>query len=461
MLRSLRSKLILSYLAIAVLTALSIYALILATSDQRLKTLILEQQIIELRDEAARWYASEGNWSGFPDYFQVLHPPPQRERPAPGAPLGERPTVAEIGMHGIVTVDRQVLVPFRTYLPSQTVPEALLANATPVEVNGETVGWVIPDESTGISLQAEETVYLQRTNQVLLSAGALAVIAAMLMGIWFARVLLRPIYALTDASEQMAQGQLKQQVTIHTDDELGKLASSFNSMSHEVALGHQRRRQLTADIAHDLSTPLQIIAGYVETIQDGTLKPTPKRMDVIATEVEHLRRLIQDLNTLAETDSNTLSLNMQSVALDEYLPQVVSSFASLADEQQVALQLDALPAQLPTVQADQARLTQVLGNIVSNALRYTPEGGRIQIAVRALADAAQIRVKDSGSGIDPQSLPFVFDRFYQSDQARSTSGKMGLGLAISKGLVEAMGGVISAESAGKNQGATFVITLPT
>lgn len=503
---SLRSKLILSYLAIAVLTAVAIYVLIQATSGQRLKALILEQQIVELQQQVASWYASEGTWNGFSDYFVALHPPPvdaiaigegpggagaapplgaggppTGRGPGPGSggpgpgggpppPPVDAPTTMEmdgavqtqaIGMHGLVDADRRVLVRFRSYMPNEVVPEPVLSDAVPVEVQGETIAWIIPDSATGISLQSEETIYLQRTNQVVLGAGALAVVAALLMGMWFAQVLLRPIFALTAASEEMAQGKLKQQVAIHTNDELGQLAESFNSMSHQVAVSQQQRRQLTADIAHDLGTPLQIISGYVETIQDGTLAPTPERMGIIATEVGHLHRLIQDLNTLVQTDTQTLSLDLEPVALDEYLPRFVSSFKPLADEQKVALQLDTLPSALPQVQADQARLTQVLANLLSNALRYTPTGGNIQIAVRALADAAQIRVRDSGVGIDPSALPFVFDRFYQSDQARSSSGKMGLGLAISKGLVEAMGGEISAESPGQNQGATFVITLPT
>ncbi len=231
-------------------------------------------------------------------------------------------------------------------------------------------------------------------------------------------------------------------------------------MSNEIALANQRRRQLTADIAHDLSTPLQIVSGYIEAIQDGDLAPTAERMATIATELDHLRHLIQDLDLLAQTDTKTLRLQIEPLDLADFLPQTVASFKSLATERQIDLALNRLPSRLPTVQADRERLSQVLGNILNNALRHTPAGGSIAVNVARREASVQIGVRDSGEGISAETLPFIFDRFYQTDQQRSSTGKMGLGLAISKGLVEAMGGQISAESSGQNRGTTFVVTLP-
>ena len=284
---SLRTRLILSYLAIALLTATLIYLLIRLTSDQRLKTLVLEQQISEIEEQVAAWYQLEGGWSGFDIYFLSLHPPKALRQNSDG----DRRTRPD-GAHGILDADRRVLIRYLDFRPGEVVPVALLADALPVEVDGATVGWIVPADRAGISLAGEESIYLQRTNQVVLVAGFVGVGVALVMGLGLARVLLRPIDALTQASERIALGDLNQRVPVYQQDELGKLASSFNSMSHEIALAHQRRRQLTADIAHDLSTPLHIISGYVEAIQDGELAPTAERMDIIAAELDHLRHLI-------------------------------------------------------------------------------------------------------------------------------------------------------------------------
>lgn len=452
---SLRTRLILSYLVIALLTATLIYLLIRATSDQRLKTLVLEQQISEMEEQVTAWYALEGSWEGFESYFKALHPPNAILAGSDGDPR-----TPPDGAHGIVAADGEVLIRFRDFRPGERVPDAILVDALPIVVEQQMVGYIVPDDQTGISLAGEERVYLQRTNQVVLVAGAIGIGVALVMGLGLARVLLRPITALTQASERMAQGDLKQQVPVYQQDELGKLASSFNSMSHEIALANQRRRQLTADIAHDLSTPLQIASGYVEAIQDGDLAPTAERMAIIATELDHLRHLIEDLDLLAQTDTKSLTLQIEPLDLADFLPQTVASYESLAADRQIDLSLSKLLAALPIVRADRERLTQVLGNILNNALRHTPAGGTIDVDVAQDEDSAKIAVRDSGEGISAENLPRVFDRFYQTDQQRSRAGKMGLGLAISKGLVEAMGGGISAESQGHNRGTTFVVTLP-
>ncbi len=452
---SLRTRLILSYLAIALLTATMIYVLIRATSDQRIKTLVLEQQISEMEEQVTAWYALEGNWDGFEAYFKALHPP---DAILAGSDSDRR--TPPDGAHGIVAADGEVLIRFRNFRPGERVPDAFLVDALPVVADGQTVGYIVPDDQTGISLAGEERVYLQRTNQVVFIAGAISVGVALVMGLGLARVLLRPITALTQASERMAQGDLEQRVPVYQQDELGKLATSFNSMSHEIALANQRRRQLTADITHDLSTPLQIASGYVEAIQDGDLAPTAERMAIIATELDHLRHLIEDLDLLAQTDTKTLKLQIEPLNLTDFLPQAVASFKPLAAERQIKLSLNNLPTPLLFVRADRGRLTQVLGNILNNALRHTPAGGSIDVNVAWDEESAKVAVRDSGVGISAENLPRIFDRFYQTDEQRSRAGKMGLGLTISKGLVEAMGGGILVKSRGHNRGTTFVVTLP-
>lgn len=457
MTNSLRSKLILSYLGIATLTALLIYGLIRITSNQRLETFVLEQELSEFHDEVLRWYEVEGTWEGYHQYFLALHPPPPRN----GNNANEASQRAsDRGNHGVIDADRRLQNVYLNLKRGDILSEAFLENALPIIVDEQIVGWILPDDDTGISLQAEEQIFLQSTNRVLLIASTIAIALAIVLGVALANMLLRPIVALTKASELMAQGQLKQEIWVDAPDEIGQLAKSFTYMSQEVTLANQRRKQLTADIAHDLSTPLHIASGYIETMIEGDLAATPERLSVVAFELGHLRRLIEDLDLLALTDNNKLSLQFESVTVSDLVQKVITSFQPLAAAQAIALQLD-MDATLPMdISVDRARLIQVLGNILNNALQFTPSGGTISASVQHLERQVLIKIQDTGVGMTAEELPFVFDRLYQGDESRGQSGKMGLGLAISKGLVEAMGGTISAESDGPGLGTSFSIFLP-
>lgn len=454
---SLRAKLVLSYLTIALLTAAFIFLLIRLTSNQRLEQFVLEQELSELHDEVASWYEIERDWDGFRQYFLALHPPPPRSQSADGeARNGGR---SSRGNHGIVDAELRLLNNYLNFDRGEFLPEALLVDGMPVIVEGETIAWIVPDDATGISLQSEEQVFLESTNRILLIASSAAVGASLLIGFGLASVIIRPIRALTLASEQMAQGKLKQQVEIGSKDEIGRLATSFNSMSHEITLADERRRQLTANIAHDLGTPVHIALGYLEMIQSGTRPATAEQLTVIESELNHLKRLIKDLDVLAQADTKTLHLDIAPVSLQETLSYVIASFTPIAEEQSLELILKPLPQALPAIKADDERLVQVLGNIVSNGIRFTPAGGTVELSAEQVGSSVCIYVRDNGAGIAPESLPYVFDRFYQADQSRGRSGKMGLGLAISKELVEAMGGKITAESS-VNQGTTITICVP-
>jgi two-component system sensor histidine kinase BaeS len=245
---------------------------------------------------------------------------------------------------------------------------------------------------------------------------------------------------------------------VTSQDELGQLTATFNQMSADLARADQQRKRLTADITHDLSTPLQIIAGYMEMFEDGVVSITPQRIEVIKTEVEHLRRLVSDLTTLTQVEAGGLDIQMEPVQPAELLEHIYQTYQPIAARQGVALEIDA-PVNLPEIRVDEGRMQQVLKNLVENALRYTPGGGTIQLSA-VHNGSVELRVTDSGSGIDAEDLPYVFDRFYQADKARgANTGKMGLGLAICKALITAQGGRIAAESAGRGMGASMVITF--
>jgi len=276
-----------------------------------------------------------------------------------------------------------------------------------------------------------------------------------------ARTLTRPLRALTQATHRMAGGELEQEVLVKSGDEIGELAAAFNQMSREVARANKARRQMTADVAHELRTPLTVIAGYIESMRDGVLAPTPERLSVIYAEIEHLQHLVGDLRTLTQADAGQLKLNRQPISPQELLRQAFAAFEYQAAQKGVSLEMQ-LNGALPAITIDESRIAQVLGNLLSNALRYTPSGGRVTLAAAAPdGDRVTLTVQDTGPGIAPEDLPFIFNRFYRADKSRAEeNGESGLGLAISKALVEAHGGQIEAQSA-LEKGMTFVIHLPT
>ncbi len=273
-----------------------------------------------------------------------------------------------------------------------------------------------------------------------------------------AYTLTRSIRELTEATNDIARGNLGRQVKVRSRDEMGDLASSFNKMSQDLARATQMRRQMTADIAHDLRSPLSVISGYTEALSDGKLCGSPEIYEILYQETLYLKRLIDDLRELSLADSGELPLCLQPVQPRALLEQAATRQAVAAQQKEISLRLEDMP-DIPLIQADYERLAQVLDNLINNALRYTPAQGEIILSARVAGDHVQMHVQDSGSGISPEDLPHIFDRFYRGDKSRQGNGESGLGLAIARSLVEAHGGTISAKSQ-PGQGTIFTISLP-
>jgi signal transduction histidine kinase len=247
-------------------------------------------------------------------------------------------------------------------------------------------------------------------------------------------------------------------VVVKSRDEIGELAAAFNQMSSDLDRLNRSRQQMTADIAHDLRTPLTVIGGYVESMQDGVLKPTPERLETIHTEVQHLQRLVEDLRTLSQADAGELTLNLATVRPSTLLERMSKSYGHLAGQNKVSLET-CIEAGLPKIRVDPDRMAQVFGNLISNSLRYTPENGKITLAAKREETSIAFTVEDNGTGIQADALPYIFDRFYRADSARHQGDASGLGLAIAKSITEAHGGTISAESR-PSDGTIIKILLP-
>jgi two-component system sensor histidine kinase BaeS len=331
--------------------------------------------------------------------------------------------------------------------------------ADPILADGEMVGYLLVDlpdpRRTGESPEAAFRDSVRRA--VMLSALG-ATLAALIVGIALARTITRPVRELTAATQELAAGELGLQVPVRGCDELNRLAGSFNAMSSDLAEATRLRRQMTADIAHDLRTPLSVILGYAEALSEGKLDGSQAIFDVMHGEARHLNRLIDDLRLLSLAEAGELSLNLQDLNPQTLLTQATSAYAIHADDAGIELVVDAC-ASLCQVLADPERMAQVLGNLVSNALRHTPPGGRITLGAAQSDDTLVLTVTDTGEGIDFDDLPHIFARFYRGDAARSAEGESGLGLPIAKSLVEAQGGTLGVTSE-PGGGATFRIEMP-
>lgn len=296
--------------------------------------------------------------------------------------------------------------------------------------------------------------------QSLLIASFSALVAAVLVSLFVSHRIVEPLHAITTVSQRLAQGFYRERTIIGSDDELAELSRSVNQLAETLEQTEQRRVALLADVAHELRTPLSTIEGYMEGLIDGVVQPGRETFSLVLRESVRLQRLIEDLMLLSRVEAGQVPINPQLVDLRAILEDLVAQFQPQLTADQVTLML-ALPQMLPRAWADPDRLNQILINLLSNAFRYTPSGGRVVLHVRTEDDHLLISVEDTGIGIAPEHLPHIFERFYRVDKSRARmSGGNGIGLTIVRHLVYAHGGTIWAESAGSGKGAQFLFTLP-
>lgn len=271
----------------------------------------------------------------------------------------------------------------------------------------------------------------------------------------------KPLEQIFNAIDAVAEGNLSTRVPENNSDMFSELFKRFNKMVVELERAEQQRRNLTADIAHELRTPLHIIQGNLEGIVDGIYKPTPEHINNTLDETRLLSRLVNDLQTISLAETGQLPLHPTRFLLADLMADLASGFSSQAQLQGIEMETKIADPQLE-ITADYDRLNQVLSNLISNALRHTAKGGRIFIETEAISSeerSVSIIIKDTGEGIPPENLPFIFDRFWRGDKSRSGRTHSGLGLAIAKQLIHAHGGTIQAQSE-VGTGTTFIIALP-
>ncbi len=271
----------------------------------------------------------------------------------------------------------------------------------------------------------------------------------------------RPLRRILGAIDAVSEGNLAVRVPADNSPQFGELIKRFNKMVGELERAQQQRRNLTADIAHELRTPLHLIQGNLEGLLDGVYQPTPEHLNATLDETRLLTRLVKDLQTLSLAETGQLPLHPTRFSLTDLLQDLTTSFAAQAALGGVDLTTNLVEPE-QSITADYDRLNQVLSNLIANALRYTPSGGMICIqAGPASGDgySARLQVRDTGVGIAAEDLPFIFDRFWRADRARGERTHSGLGLAIVQQLVQAHGGRIDVQST-VGTGTTFSVELP-
>lgn len=293
--------------------------------------------------------------------------------------------------------------------------------------------------------------------------GALAVsaLAALAVSFYVSRRLQRSITEVASAATHVAQGNYEIRVSPpRLGDDFDALSTAFNQMASRLQAVDSTRQRLFGDLAHEIRTPVAVLEAYIEALEDGVRTLTPQTAAMLRDQTRRLVRFSDDVAALAKAEESSVSMSYATIDVDRLARQCVAAAQERYDSKGVALRVR-LQTTLPPLWADEQRLSQVLGNLLENALRHTPSGGSVELSCVRDGDRLRIAVADTGEGIAPEHLPRLFERFYRADAARDREhGGAGLGLAIAKALVEAHGGSISVASAGLGAGATFTVDLP-
>lgn len=443
----LTTKLLFAFLLVSAFSSGIIVLFTRVATNREFEKFINDRYKEELVEELATYYQEYQSWDGVDVEFKHFSREPYERD-------NNRPL-----FFSIADPNGKIVVAGAGRWKGEILSREEFSHCTPIKVEGKTVGVLLLADSPERNPLEDE--FLRRLNGSIFLSAIGTIILALIIGVILSRSITRPIRELTKATHAMADGNLNQKVNVRSRDEIGELAQSFNKMSSDLSRSFNLRKQMTADIAHELRTPLSLILGHAEGVHDGVLEPTRENFEIIREEAERLENLVNDLRTLSLADAGELSVDFQPVNVNDLMSDVYTHYISLFNQQRIALNLKPAPDIL-LANLDPGRFTQVLGNILDNALRYTPAGGQVEMATKPIENKIQISIQDNGRGVTPEEAAHLFDRFYRADESRTRdrdAGGSGLGLAIAKSIIEMHRGNIWAESE-KGKGLRVVIELP-
>jgi signal transduction histidine kinase len=474
--KSLRTRLTFTHALVAIIAVAIVAVLATVLIRAAFNRFAPQAAANNLADQLSNNYQQWGGWDGIDMRLRKLRQEPRFEQ----TPLGQLIRTRRVQIFD----DHDQLI-FDSAGPAQRrlAPRIPGGADSPVSVDGRTVGTVVVGGDR-VLLNQQERSFLGVVYLSVIGGSVLAVVVALMVGLLITGRMTRPLRSFQGAAQRLASGARHEPLAIPPDKELAELAISFNRMAAELEHQQQLRRQLVADIAHELRTPLSVLRLQLESMEDGIEQPTPATLHSLAEEVGLLTHLVDDLRLLSLADAGQVALAIDELDAGAMIDRAVTAAAARARQQQIALRAEP-PSTALAVCADPQRLAQILGNLIENALRYTPPGG--SVTVRAYGDdrpmttdhqpplngeqarssvvdrrssVVVFEVADTGVGIPPDELPRVFERFYRTDKARAReTGGSGLGLAIVQRLVEMQGGQIWADSVA-GQGTTFSVALP-
>jgi len=448
LMRSISSKLILAFLSIGIASVAILFTTARSNTKSEFVRFLSDETQKDIIAQLSIYHLKNGSWDGIERIFL-----PSKDPQQPG--FGE---IQPFQPYTLVDKNGSVIISNERYKVGELVPESDLKLGVPITEDGKIIGILLPMRAP-FEGKPREVEFIESTNRTLLNGALMAAVIALLLGIFLSRTLTRPIRELTRATHAVSQGDLSQQVPIRSNDELGELAKAFNRMSAELSRSVNSRKQMTADIAHELRTPLSLILGHAEAVHDGVLPPTLENFEIIREEATRLEHLVDDLRILSLADAGELTINLQTIEPQRLLQEVASLYQYQTQKKNISLDID-IASPLSNIEVDPGRMTQVLTNILDNATRHTPEGGRIVLAAKQNVDQVELSVQDSGPGLKAEDIERIFERFYRTDSSRQREdGGSGLGLAIARSIVQAHGGQLSAESEA-GQGLRIVIRLP-
>ncbi len=457
-----RIRLFLSFAVVALVSIASLLFVIRQSAIQEVRTFMFRGGMAGLEGVVAgleNHYASNHSWAGADSVLEFARQNPGG-RGNRGGQFGFGGMKAGMMNQRIRLADAEgnLVLDTENADSAGSLEMVELQQAIPLRVGNETVGYLLPEGGMVFST-GDDTVLIDRLTRAAYIAAGVAIVFALVLAVLLSNRLLRPIQALTQAASDLAGGDLSNRVTVQGDDELATLGRTFNQMATSLEEAEENRRGMTADIAHELRTPLAVQRAQLEALQDGVYPASDENITSILEQNVLLTRLVEDLRTLAMVDAGQLQLEMAPTDLSALVKRIVHRFKSQADEKRIDLHYSVV-GECFEIEIDPGRVEQIVGNLISNALRYTPDLSWVKIKLACSPDKQVLTVQDNGPGIPSESTELVFKRFYRVDQSRSRAeGGTGLGLAIARQLAEAQGGELTVNNH-PDGGAIFQLTFP-
>ena len=324
---------------------------------------------------------------------------------------------------------------------------------------GEIIGYIFPDAYFDSRFWYLEQNFSNQVLYAIIRGIVLTSIFAVLLGIALSKTIVTPLKELIRAVSQMSKGNFNEQLPVYSDDELGELSRSFNTMAEEIEKETTIRQQMFADISHELKTPLTVLATKLETSLEHNKPLATEDTAALYDEVIRLKSMVGEMQDLSRLEAKQTVLNKTLIDFRNFFSEFLTLIEAEAEDRKIDFQVEIAPS-TDYCYADPYRLKQIVLNLVNNGLRYTQENGKVELKVESDEENFIITVTDNGMGISKEDLPYIFQRFYRAEKSRErSSGGSGLGLAITKGFIEAHGGTISVEST-LGEGSSFKVTLP-